>query len=165
MGFTKLSPPEKAKTGCLKIFTAQWGGRNAQMRIAISIPGALYTIAFGAAEKLDLFLGDGSDLGKLMLKPAEGDGGFKVKMLKNTFIVTLPVTEDIPQISLKYDNPDHRTRAGESLVIDLPEWAFVKGKWREIQKARATASAQNSAQAAANPTTRKDALARIGNLK
>ena len=160
MGFTRLTPVAKVKSGTFKIAAVQ-RGKKSPFKLQLTIPSTDYTRAFGAAERLAVYLGDGPDAGKLMLEPTTEAEGFKPAALRNCFVLVLPETDTTPQIPLTFENPERRINDGKSMVVDLPEWAHIKGRWQEIQKARSIAAQQNGT----NPANRQEAMARIGAIK
>jgi hypothetical protein len=160
MAFTLITPPAKVKSGTFKISSVCFG-KSGAWRLQITIPSIEYTKAFGAGEALDVLKGDGQDTGKLLLR-ANPDGLFKPAGLKNCFVLRLPADGTAPEIDLACEDPERRSNGAGQLVIDLPEWAWQPGRWQEIQKARNIAGRQNAAE---EKITRKDALARIGQIK
>lgn len=109
MGFSMIIPTPKAKTGVIKISTIQPGGGT--FKLQISIPSALFTILFKAAEKFDLLIGEGTDKGKLMLKP-NVDGHFKPTFMKHSVIFRLPETPWTPQLAMSSEDPKRREAEG-----------------------------------------------------
>lgn len=132
MGFSMIVPTPKAKTGTFKISTVSM--RGGPFRLQISIPSALFTLLFKQAEKFDLLMGEGSDKGKMMIKPNEA-GHFKPVFMKHTVIFRLPEMAGTPQITLVSDDPKRREVEGGAIVIELPEW-MDEERWKSIQKAR-----------------------------
>ena len=161
MAFKQLIPTAKVKQGVFRIATVR-RGKNSDFKLQLTIPSTIYTRAFGEAEHVNVFLGEGTDAGKLMMQPADGGSpeAFKPTPLKNCFILLLR-TEHTPQIELEFNDPAVRIRAGESMTIDLPDWAHVPGQWKEIEKARSIAKAERVLPASAAPT-RKQILQDIG---
>lgn len=142
MGFSMIIPTPKAKTGVIKISTNKRGG--GPFRLQISIPSALSTILFKDAERFDLLIGEGSDKGKLMLKP-NADGHFKPTFMKHTVIFRLPETAWTPQIAMSTDDPKRREAEGGGIVIDLPDWVDEE-RWKSIQKARQQVARERGAE-------------------
>ncbi|MBB4520510.1 UNVERIFIED_ORG: hypothetical protein M2435_001290 [Rhizobium sophorae] len=132
MGFSMIIPTPKAKTGVIKISTIQPGGGT--FKLQINIPSPLFTILFKTAERFDLLIGEGSDKGKLMLKP-NVDGHFKPTFMKHSVLFRLPETPWTPQLAMSSDDPKRREVEGGGIVIDLPDWVD-EDRWKAIQKAR-----------------------------
>ena len=161
MAYKQLIPVVKVKQGVFRIATVR-RGKNSDFKLQLTIPSTIYTRAFGTAEFVNVYLGEGTDAGKLHIEATDSASpeAFKPTPLKNCFILLLQ-TEHTPQIELEFNDPVIRIRAGESLTIDLPDWAHVPGQWKEIQKARSLAKAERVVPASAAPT-RKQILQDIG---
>jgi hypothetical protein len=143
MAFNLIVPPPKVKTGCFRISTVKL--RGGPHKVQISIPSTMFTLLFKDAEKFDLLLGDGSDKGKLLIKPTT-DGHFKPTFMKHAVLLRLPETEWTPQIDLSYDDPERREVQGGGLVVILPNWLAEEGKWKEIANARAQVAREREVQ-------------------
>ncbi|TCN30312.1 hypothetical protein [Sinorhizobium americanum] len=109
MGFSLIVPPAKVKTGSFKIATvARQGGAY---KLLMSIPSAIYTQHFGAAERLTIQLGDGADAGTMLLQPDEG-GLFKPTFLKHATIIRFPELDWPPQFKMEAADPEFRKANG-----------------------------------------------------
>ncbi|MDI7864325.1 hypothetical protein MRS76_20510 [Rhizobiaceae bacterium n13] len=159
MGFTLLAPKPKATAGAFRVSTVQFR-KGADWRLVISMPSAEYTMHFGAAEKFDLLLGDGADIGKLMIR-ANSEGGFKPTMLKHCAVFRLPETDGAPQGEFKTEDPDRARAAEGTLVVTLPEWAWNPERWKAVLAARGVAQRQQNAERLTRRET-SDKLGKVG---
>ncbi|KEC73176.1 hypothetical protein RLPCCGM1_c1292 [Rhizobium leguminosarum bv. phaseoli CCGM1] len=132
MGFSMIVPTPKAKTGTFKISTVSM--RGGPFRLQISIPSALFTLLFRTFEQFDLMIGEGSDKGKMMIKPSH-TGHFKPTFMKHAVIFRLPEMAGTPQIALTAEDPKRREVEGGAIVIDLPDW-MDEERWKAILRAR-----------------------------
>ncbi|KPF47085.1 hypothetical protein [Rhizobium sp. AAP43] len=160
MGFVKIQPAAKVSAGSFKVSTVQRGRADrARWRLQISIPSAEFGVKFGAAEQFDVLLGDGPDLGKMMIRPDEG-GAFKPTFLKHCVLFLLPPSETTPELQFHGEDPVRRM-AGNAMLVDLPTWAWEPGRWQAIRDARSVARRQDEAE----KLTRREVLDRVGRVK
>ncbi|ASY68871.1 hypothetical protein [Sinorhizobium fredii] len=145
MGFSKIIPQAKAKTGVFKIATVRMR-ETAAFRLQLSMPSALYTLHFGAAARLNIEIGNGTDEGKLLLLPGS-EGDFKPTFMRQTVIIRLPELDWPPQFKMEADDPEYRKAdAVGGMLLTLPEWAWNKERQTSILKARQQVARERAAQ-------------------
>lgn len=78
MGFKLLSPAAKVKPGVFRVSTIKSGrSENAPWRLLVSVPTAEFHLKFGDCDQFDISIGDGVDLGKLLIAPRPEGGGIQ----------------------------------------------------------------------------------------
>lgn len=132
MGFATIVPPPKS-TASFKI--ASLAVRGGSHKLQISMPTAIYTQFFGAAERLTIEIGSGPDEGKMLLR-TDPNGLFKPTLLKRCAIIRFPELEWAPDFGIDLSAPEYSKAAGGGMLLNLPDWAWSKERQTAIRKAR-----------------------------